>query len=113
MRQMRNLICTQGAAAAGVIGPAEYSGLEEGAIDDQLPAALEQVEQANSPLRPVELVLLLNQHPRHPPPLRGQRISGAGESLLFQEEFLPCSVPLLRRYGRWSLHCHMPFLLFV
>src|SRR5215467_5011572 len=40
MGQMRHLIGAQGTAAAGVLGPAEHPGLEEGAIHDQLPAAL-------------------------------------------------------------------------
>src|SRR5262249_31279908 len=52
MGQVGDLIGAQGAAAAGVLGPAEHPGLEEGAIDDQLPAALEQVEQANLALGP-------------------------------------------------------------
>src|SRR5215813_10227409 len=75
MGQVGDLIGAQGAAAAGVLGPAEHPGLEEGTIDDQLPAALEQVEQANLTLGPVELVLLLHRHPRHPSTLGGQRIT--------------------------------------
>src|ERR1700738_5016350 len=46
MGQVRDLIGAQGAAAAGVLGPAEHSGFEESAIDDQLTAALEQIEPA-------------------------------------------------------------------
>src|SRR5271167_4123420 len=46
MGQVGHLIGAQGAAAAGVLGPAEHPGLEEGAIEDQLRAALEQIEQA-------------------------------------------------------------------
>src|SRR5205807_10016249 len=34
MGQMRDLIRAEGAAAARVLGPAEHTGLEEGAIDD-------------------------------------------------------------------------------
>ncbi len=51
MREMRHLIGAQRAAAAGVVGPAEHAGLEEGAIDDELTAALEQVEQARLAVR--------------------------------------------------------------
>src|SRR5262249_8108168 len=47
MGQVRDLIGAQRAAAAGMLGPAEHAWLEEGAVDDQLPAAFEQVEQAN------------------------------------------------------------------
>src|SRR5438128_731101 len=46
MGQMRDLIGAQRATSAGMLGPAEHSRLEEGAVDDQLLAALEQVEQA-------------------------------------------------------------------
>src|SRR6516165_6018955 len=62
--QVGDLIGTQRAAAARVIGPAEDAGLEEGAVDDQLTAALEQIEQAYIALGSVELVLLLDRHPR-------------------------------------------------
>jgi hypothetical protein len=59
------LIGAQGAAAACVLGPAKDAGLEEGAINDQLPAPLEQIEQARVALRPLELVCRLDGHPRH------------------------------------------------
>jgi hypothetical protein len=52
MRQVGDLIGAEGTAAAGVLGPAEHPWLKEGAIDDQLPATLEQVEQANLALGP-------------------------------------------------------------
>src|SRR5438270_9195861 len=114
MGQMRDLIRAEGAAAAGVLGPAEHSRLEESAIDDQLPAAFEQVEQANFAVGPVEFVLLLHQRPRHPSTLGGQRITGAGEGLLLREELLPRSLPLLLRQNRGCLHRDMPFrVLFV
>src|SRR5215813_6187370 len=109
MGKVRDLIGAQRAAAAGVLGPAEHPGLEESAIDDQLPAALEQVEQANFALGALELVLLLHQHPRHSSTLGGQCITGAGEGLLFHEELLPRSLPLLLRHDRGCLHRDMPF----
>src|ERR1700674_5442591 len=77
MGQMGDLIGAQGAAAAGVLGPAEHPGLEEGAIDDQLTAALEQIEQAYLALGSVELVLLVHSQPRHPPAFGCQRVTGA------------------------------------
>src|SRR5262247_1188620 len=109
MGQVGDLIGPQGAAAAGVLGPAEHSRLEEGAIDDQLPAALEQVEQANLTIGPVELVLLLHRHPWNPSTLGGQRITGAGQGLLLHEELLPRSLPLPLRHNRGCLHREMPF----
>src|SRR4030095_2329074 len=109
MGQVGDLIGAEGAAAAGVLGPTEHPGLEEGAIDDQLPAALEQVEQTNLTLGPVELVLLLHRHPRHPSTLSGQRITGAGQGLLLHEELLARSLPLLLRHDRGCLHRDMPF----
>src|SRR3974377_1321462 len=112
MEQVRNLIGAQGAAAARVVGPAEYTGLEERAIKNQLPTTLEQVEQTDFARGPFELVLLPHQHPRHAPALCGERITGAGESLLLDEELLPRSIPLLLRHDGGCLHfvfgsCHI------
>src|SRR5215472_3633528 len=67
MGQVTDLIGAQGAAAASMVGPAEHAGLKEGAIEDQLSAALEQIEQAYLALGPIEFVLLLDGHPRHSP----------------------------------------------
>ena len=105
MGQVGDLIGPQGAAAAGVVGPAEHPGLEEGAIDDQLAAALEQVEQAHLALGPVELILLFDGHPRHPPAFGGQRVTGAGQGLLLHEQLLARTPPTLAatRSGVYSL----------
>src|SRR6202047_3824818 len=100
MGQVRDLIGTQRATAAGVLGPAENPGLEEGAIHDQLRPAFEQIEQAYLALGSVEFVLLLYQHPRHSSTFRGQRITGASQGLLLHEELLPRSLPLLLRHDR-------------
>src|SRR5947208_5300051 len=104
MGQVRDRIGAQGAAAAGVLGPAEHSGFEEGAIDDRLTAALEQIEQAYLALGSVELVLLLHRHPRHSSTLSGQRVTGAGQGLLLHEQQLARNLPLLRRYDRRCFH---------
>src|SRR5262245_34815000 len=109
MCQMGDLISAQGAAAAGMLGPAEYPRLEEGAIDDQLPAALEQIEQANLTLWRVKFVLLLHRHPRHPATISSQRVTGTGEGLLLHEELLARSLPLLLGHDRGCLHRHIPF----
>src|SRR6266550_4554225 len=98
MSKVGDLVGAEGATAACVLGPAEHPGLEESAIDDQLLAALEQVEQANLTLGSVELVLLLHRHPRHPSTLGGQRITGAGQALLLHEEILARGLPLLLRH---------------
>src|SRR6266853_5812664 len=99
MGQVRDLIGTQGAAAAGVLRPAEHSGFEEGAVDDQLTAALEQIEQAYLTFGSVELVLLVHGQPRHSPTLGGQRVTSAGQGLLLHEKLLACSLPILRRHN--------------
>src|SRR5262249_3050328 len=111
MGEVRDLIGAQRAAAARMLGPAEHPGLEEGAIDDQLPAAFEQVEKAHATLGPVELVLLLHGHPRHPSTLGGQPITGASQGLLLHEELLTRSLPLLRRDDRRCVLWKIPFQL--
>ena len=113
MGEVGDLVGHQGAAAAGMLGPAEHAGLEEGAVDDQLTAAVEQVEQARLALRPVELVLLLHRHPRHPPTLGGQRVTGAGQVLLLHEQLLARSLPLLRRHDRGRFHCNCSHRIFL
>ena len=95
MREVRDLIGAERAAAAGVIGPAEHAGLEEGAIDDQLPAALEQIQKARLAVGSDEAIGLLDRHPRRPPPLGGERVMGAHHGFLLDEQALARSVPIL------------------
>ena len=49
---MRDLVGEEGAADAAALGPAGDAGLEEEAVDDQLPAPFEQVEQVIGPSGP-------------------------------------------------------------
>src|SRR5208282_4503763 len=106
MGEVRDLIGAERAAAAGVLGPAEYPGLEEGAIDDQLAAALEQIEQAYLALGSVELVLLVHRQPRHPPAFGSQRVTRASQGLLLFQEMLARSLPLQLRHNRGCVFCH-------
>ena len=46
VREMGDLVGHHRTADAGMLRPAVHAGLEEGAVDDQLTAAVEQVEQA-------------------------------------------------------------------
>src|SRR5213076_891238 len=104
MGGVSDLIGYHGAANAGMLGPAFHAGLKEGAVNDQLTAAVEQVEQARLAPGPVELVRLLYGQPRHPPTLGGQRVTGAGQLLLLHEQLLARSFPLLRRHDRGCVH---------
>src|SRR3954470_24391037 len=105
MSQVADLIGAQGAAPACVLGPTEHPGLEERAIDDQLTAALEQIEQAYLALGPFEFALLVHSQPRHPPAFGRQLVTGAGQGLLLHEELLACGLPLLGRNDRGCAHC--------
>jgi hypothetical protein len=87
-----------------MLGPAEHSRLEEGAVDDQLMAAVEQVEQALFALRSLERILLLHGHPWHPPALGGQRVACAGLGLFLHEQLLAGRLPFLRRHHRRCVH---------
>src|SRR5258708_11036344 len=112
MGEVGYLTGPQRAATAGGLGPAEHPGLEECAIDDQLTAALEQIEQAYLALGSVELVLLVHSQPRHPPAFGAQRVTGAGQGLLFHEELLARRLPLLLRHDRACVQTESPFHLF-
>ena len=59
-----------------------HARVEVEAIDDQLPATLEQVEQADLALRSFEAVRLLHPDHRQSAALGGQPVAGAGELLL-------------------------------
>jgi hypothetical protein len=102
--EVRDLVGHERAPAAAALGPAFHAGLEEEAVDDELPAPGEQVEQARRPVRPLEAVRLLDGHARHPPALRGQRVTGAREVLLLDQQLLACGLPLLRRHDRGQGH---------
>src|SRR3989441_2185198 len=104
MGGMSYLVGHHGATDAGMLGPAGHAGLEEGAVDDQLTAAVEQVEQARLALGPVEFVLLLHGQPRHPPTLGGQRVTGPRQLLLLREQLLARRLLLLLRDDRGCVH---------
>src|SRR5215468_1952488 len=104
MGQMRNLIGAEGAAATGVPGPTKHSRLEEGAIENQLPPALEQIEQANLARRSLELITLFDSHPRHPAAFGGQSVSSPCLSFFLHQHFLARSEPLFLRYYRRRLN---------
>jgi len=79
-----------------MVGPAEHARLVEGAIEDQLAPSVETVEQAGLARRPVEGIVRLHVHPRHPPALRSQGVAGAAMGLLLHQQLL---VGLLPRLG--------------
>src|SRR5262249_8208053 len=63
MSGVSDLVGHHGAADACMFGPADHARFEEGAIDDQLPAAVEQVEQTSLALGALKLVFLGHGHP--------------------------------------------------
>ena len=112
MGEIGNLVGAHGATAAGMIGPAEHSGFEEGPIDNQLTAPLKQIEQAYLSTGSVERVFFVYGHPWHPPAFGGQSVTGMGEGFLFRKELLACSAPLLLRNNRGSDLGQIPMHLF-
>src|SRR5262245_41482663 len=112
MRDVGDLIGQHGAADARMLRPSPHPGLEESAIDNQLTAALEQIEQAQLPLGAVEHVILLHCHPRHPPPLGGQRVTRASQSFLLCQELLARSPPFLWRDNFRVIHFTHTFFWF-
>src|ERR1700716_1389331 len=93
---MTDLIGEHRTTGATAVGPAVHIGLEEEAVHDELAATVEHIVQAGRATRPVEQVVLVDGHPRHPPAVGGPRVAGAGELLLFDKQLLAGGVPLLR-----------------
>src|SRR4029453_363686 len=87
-----------------MVGPAENSWLEEGAVDDQLTPTVEQVEQTGSASRSLERIRRLHAHPRHSSALGGQGITGAGLGLFLHEQLLTGDLPRLRRHDPRCVH---------
>src|SRR6185312_4534829 len=103
MGKMGHLIGAERAAAAGVLGPAEYAGLEEGTIDDRLSAVLAQGVQANCAFWPLEFVRFLYRHPRHPAAFGSERVAGPRQSLFLHEHLLARGLPGFGRNDRRRL----------
>src|SRR6185312_7782190 len=86
VREVAHLIRAQRAATAGVVRPTEHPGFEESPINDQLPPTLEQIEQAGLAAGTLELIRLLDRHPRHAPTFGGKSVSCTHMSLFLHED---------------------------
>ena len=104
MREVGHLIRHERTADAGMLRPAVHAWFEESAVNDQLTAALEQIEQAHFAFGSVEHVFLFDGLPGHPTPFSCQCIARASERLLLHEETLVRSFPFLRGYDRRHAH---------
>src|ERR1700722_1591506 len=104
MSEVRYLVSQHGTAATPMFRPPEYPGLEEGAIDDQLRPAVEQIRQAYLALGSVDLVLLVHRQPGHPPARSSHGVPSTGQLLLLDQQLLARSLPLLRQHDRGRLH---------
>jgi hypothetical protein len=78
MREVRDLVGAERATDAGVVGPAVDAGIVEGAIEDELAAAFEEIEQRTLPFRTFEDVLLFDREPGHAAARRSHRIARVG-----------------------------------
>jgi hypothetical protein len=114
MGEIADLVGAERAAAAGMFRPSEDAGLEERAVDDELAAPLEQVEQARLALRAFEHIVFLDEQPRHAAALGGQRVLGAGERLFLDKHLLEGAFPRFLGNDRRCLHmlghCSCPVL---
>src|ERR1700733_7420502 len=99
-----DLVRPERTANAGMLRPAMDAGLEEGAVDNQLTATFEQIEQAYPTRGSVELVRFLDSHPRHPPAFGSHGVTGADQCLFLHEQLFPRGVPFLRGYDRRRVH---------
>src|SRR5438874_9367197 len=97
MSGVSNVVSHHGATDACMFWPADHPRLEEGAVDDQLTTAVEQIEQTSLAVGPLEVVLFLHGHPWHPPTLGRQRVTSVGQLLLFYKQFPARRFPVFRR----------------
>jgi hypothetical protein len=88
------------AARAGI----GITRLQHVVVDDELAAAVEQVEQAHLAVWTLEGVLLLDPDHRQPPALRCQRIPGPSGLLLFDQQRRVGGLPLGWRHDMRKVH---------
>ncbi len=88
--EVADVVDDHAAARAGVI----VARLQHVVIDDELAAAVEQVEQARLAVRALEHILLLDPDRRQPPALGCQSVSGPGGLLLLDEQGRVGDLPL-------------------
>ncbi len=108
MGDVGNLVGDHRAADARVLGPALHSGLEEGAVEDELAASVEEVAEGRGAVRSFELVLLLHLEPRHAPPFGCNGVARLRQRLLLDEQSLPRSFPLVAGHDRGCVHRESP-----
>src|SRR5437763_12681185 len=87
----RDLVDSRGAAGATVF-PAR---VEHEVVDDQLPSALEHVEEAGRARRPFEHVIGVDLDHREVPPIDVERVARSRERLLLDEKVLARRQPFI------------------
>ena len=96
----RDLVGPRRAARAALLPV----GAEHEVVDDQLPAALEQVGQPDLALRAGEAVVLGHLDHRQPAALGAQRVAAAGQLLLLLEQRRAGGEPLVPGHDLWKAH---------
>src|SRR5262245_53228405 len=106
--EVGHLVGSERAARAAALRPARHVRVVEEPVNDQLAASLEEVEQADRPVGPLERVVLFHGHPWHPAPLGGERVPRPRDLLLPHEHPLACGLPLRRGDDGWRVfHGHL------
>ena len=94
-----------GGAARAALVPVRA---EHEVVHHQLRPALEQVEQADRPVRALERVRLVHPDHRQPAAVGVDPVAGPGQLLLLRQQFLAGGEPLLARHhlGQVAHRCH-------
>jgi hypothetical protein len=77
------------------VTPLILVGTEHEVVDEQLSAALEQIEQGGLAVRALEHVRLVDEDARQPATLGGERIACARGFLFLGEELVASRLPLV------------------
>src|SRR4051794_8637163 len=85
---------------------------EHEVVEDQLAPALEQVRERDLPLRPLELVALLDLRPRQPPAIRGELVAPPRQLLLLCPETPLRGLPFLCGHHLGQIHPISPSICF-
>ena len=97
---MADIVDDHRAARAGI----GITRLQHVVVDDELAAAVEQVEQAHLSVWPLEGVPLLDADHRQPPALGRQRVPGPSGLLLYDQQRRVGPLPLGWRHDMRKTH---------
>src|SRR5690242_15249990 len=95
MREMANVVYVPRTPFAAFV----LTGAKHEMVEDELAAAIEQVDEAGVPIGALKGIVFLDPDHRQPAALCGEGIARAGGCLFFDQQFVTQGLPFGLRYN--------------